>query len=179
MSLWRDSISNRLRTGPRLETRCKPTPLVTCCQSKLTVQPHTCQCTQCRKTCGSLIYNFHSVVSSELTFLSKTTYAEYESTPGFYRTFCRNCGSPISWVDGGTTDIIELAVGAFDEKYLVGEREGEEEPIGGFGIALANPEGDCFHVRNEIKGVTDEVGKRGTRFWKGTEGGPMPRETSQ
>ncbi|RDL42140.1 Uncharacterized protein BP5553_02119 [Venustampulla echinocandica] len=135
--------------------------------------PHTCQCTQCRKNCGSLIYNFHSVTSTELTWLSKATYAEYNSSPGCYRAFCKTCGSTLSWSNHSDNDEIELAVGTFDEEYLVGGRDEEDQPKGTYGVALANLAGDHFYVRNDIKGVTDWISKEGTRFWTGSEGGPV------
>ncbi|KAJ7272983.1 Mss4-like protein [Mycena rebaudengoi] len=132
--------------------------------------PHTCQCTQCRKNCGSIIYHFHTVKNSELTWLSKATYAEYNSSPGCYRAFCQKCGSSLGWTDGDTE--IELAVGSFDEEFLVGERDGDGMGLGAYGVALANPEGDHFYVKNEIKGVTDEVSAKGTRFRTVTKDGP-------
>lgn len=70
--------------------------------------------------------------------------------------------------------IVELAVGTFDEEFLVGVRDTEEgEPRGGYGMALANPEGDHFFVSNQIPGVTDKVSVSGTKFWKNTQDGPM------
>lgn len=64
-------------------------------------------------------------------------------------------------------------MGTFDEKYLLGGRDSEDKPTGAYAIALANPEGDHHHLRNEIKGITDEVSLAGTRYWKGSKEGPM------
>jgi hypothetical protein len=76
----------------------------------------------------------------------------------------------LGWTDGDTE--IELAVGSFDEEFLVGERDGDGMGLGAYGVALANPEGDHFYVKNEIKGVTDEVSAKGTRFRTVTKDGP-------
>lgn len=105
--------------------------------------------------------------------MAQTTYAEYNSSPGCYRSFCKNCGSPIAWTDHGENTDIEVAVGTIDEEFLVGKRDGEDKPQGAFAAALATLEGDHFHVRNEIPGITDVISSAGTRFWKGTKEGPM------
>ncbi|KAJ6620319.1 Mss4-like protein [Mycena sp. CBHHK59/15] len=138
--------------------------------------PHTCQCTQCRKNSGCLIYSFHTVKLSELTWHSRSTYSEYNSSPRACRAFCKNCGSPLGWIDRENATEIELAVGCFDEEFLIGGRDGEDRSLGASGLALANPEGDHFHVRNEIKGVTDEISVKGTRFWKGSKEGPISKD---
>ncbi|CAG8977915.1 hypothetical protein HYALB_00001794 [Hymenoscyphus albidus] len=134
--------------------------------------PHTCQCTQCRKNSGSLIYTFHTAHAKELTWLSQSTYQEYNSSPGCYRAFCNNCGSSLGWTDqkkGANTDW-ELAVGTFDEEFLLGKRDEEGVLRGGYGVALANFGGPHFWVQNEIPGVTGGICKGGTRFWEGSKG---------
>ncbi|PMD48999.1 hypothetical protein L207DRAFT_627631 [Hyaloscypha variabilis F] len=137
--------------------------------------PHTCQCTQCRKNCGSLVFNMHTVTASEITWNSQSTYAEYNSSPGCYRSFCNKCGSPLAWTNHAVNTDIELAVGTIDEQFLLGERDAEDKPLGAHGIALADPDADHFYVRNEIAGVTDKLTSSGTRFWKGSKKGPMAK----
>ncbi|KAJ7491167.1 Mss4-like protein [Mycena latifolia] len=124
--------------------------------------PRTCQCTQCRKMSGSLVLNFHS-----------STYTEYESSATCRRAFCRNCGSSIAWMDREVDAEIELTTGCFDEEFLVGERDARDRPLGAYGVALANPQGCHFYLRNEIEGVTDGESAKGTRFWEGSKGGAM------
>jgi len=137
--------------------------------------PHTCQCTQCRKNCGSLVYNLHTITASEIYWTSQSTYAEYNSSPGCYRSFCKKCGSSLAWTNHGVNTDIELAVGTIDEQFLLGDRDDKDKPLGAYGITLANPDGDHFHVRNEIPGVTDGIVSSGTRFWKGSKEGPMAK----
>jgi hypothetical protein len=109
-----------------------------------------------------------------LTWTSKSTYAEYSSSPGCYRAFCKVCGSTLGWIDNKANTDVELGVGTFDEEFLIGERDSKGKPIGGaYGLALANPEGDHYYVENEIRGVTDGISISGTRFWKGSANGPM------
>ncbi|KAF7353730.1 Mss4-like protein [Mycena venus] len=133
--------------------------------------PRTCQCTQCRKMCGSLVLNLHEVQISELTWLNKITYAEYNSSAQNFRAFCKNCGSSIAWIDRSVSKEIELAVGAFDEEFLVGARDDEDRPLGAYGVALANPKGNQYYIRNEIQGVTDtDLSHKGARFLEGEQG---------
>lgn len=127
---------------------------------------------------GSLILNFHSVQTREVTWLSKTTYAEYNSSAEYFRAFCKNCGSSIAWIDRSNDKDIELAVGTFDEEFLVGARDGEDRPLGAYGVALANPKGNHYYIRNEIQGVTDTDSHRGTRFWKASQSGAMDENKS-
>jgi hypothetical protein len=121
------------------------------------------------------VYNFHTFTAAEVTWLSQSTYAEYNSSPGCYRAFCKNCGSPISWTDHGANSDIELAVGTIDEEFLVGKRNANGKAIGAFALVLANPECDHFHIRNEIPGVTEEVSAKGTKFMEGSAGGPIAK----
>jgi hypothetical protein len=81
----------------------------------------------------------------------------------------------LAWTDRGVNTDIELAVGTIDEKFLVGDRDAEDKPLGAHGLALANPEAEHFYIRNEIPGVTDKIASSGTRFWKGTKEGPMAK----
>ncbi|KAK7006742.1 Mss4-like protein [Favolaschia claudopus] len=135
--------------------------------------PGTCQCTQCRKMSGSLIFNLHAVPISAVTWLSKTTYAEYNSSAQCFRAFCKTCGSSITWMDRSIGKEIELAIGTFDEEFLVGARDAEDKPLGAYGIALANPKGNHHFIRNEIQGVTDTDSRKGTRFWTVSKDGAM------
>ena len=137
-------------------------------------KPSTCQCTQCRKNSGALVYYLHAVQASELTWLSKSTLGEYQSSAGCLRGFCNNCGSPLFWRKDQKDAEVELAVGTFDEEYLLGGRDSEDKPTGAYAIALANPDGHHSHLRNEIKGITDHVAVSGTKYWKtSSEGPPM------
>lgn len=118
----------------------------------------------------------HTVSASEITWLSKETYAEYNSSPGCYRSFCKNCGSPLGWTDHGASLDFEFSLGTVDEEFLIGKRDADGKPTGGFALALANPEAEHFYISNEIPGVTDEVSAKGTRFWEGSSEGPMKKD---
>ncbi|KAJ7700246.1 hypothetical protein B0H14DRAFT_3034301 [Mycena olivaceomarginata] len=118
-----------------------------------------------RKMCGGLIYNLHIIQNSEITWLSKATYAEYNSSAQNFRAFCKNCGSSIGWMDRSVGKEIELAVGTIDEEFLVGARDREDKPWA--------PTAHHYYIRNEIQGVTDTVSRQGTRFWRASKEGAM------
>jgi hypothetical protein len=123
--------------------------------------------------CGGLIYNLHIIQNSEITWLSKATYAEYNSSAQNFRAFCKNCGSSIGWMDRSVGKEIGLAVGTIDEEFLVGARDREDKPLGAYGVALANPKSHHYYIRNEIQGVTDTVSRQGTGFWRASKEGAM------
>jgi len=129
--------------------------------------PITCQCTQCRKTTGTLIYHFFAIHPSSLTYLSDSTLTSYSASPGCHRLFCSKCGSSIAWKDERIDDSIELAAGCIDEEFLIGKRGEDGVARGGLGEVLAGLGGVHNYVENEIPGVTDFVtAGRGTRYAK-------------
>ncbi|KAI2781443.1 Mss4-like protein [Daldinia loculata] len=106
----------------------------------------SCQCTQCRRNTGALIFIAHTAPLSGFTFLTSTeTLKKFYATPGIQRAFCTNCGSFLYWRDESLEDVA-LAVGCVDPEYL-----------SKFGFALANSSGHNVWCQNEIKGVTDHI----------------------
>lgn len=180
LSMWWYQIQDRLCRWSWLEDSCKYlcTPYATTFISHIS-QPHTCQCTQCRKNCGTLVYHFHTATSEELTWVSKSTYAEYQATPGCIRAFCNKCGSNLGWWGEKVDPELEIAVGTIDEEYLLGGRDADDKATGAFGLVLANPEGHHFHQRNHVDGISEENKLRGVQFWRETKQGPMSGEKKQ
>ncbi|PTB69593.1 hypothetical protein BBK36DRAFT_1138017 [Trichoderma citrinoviride] len=129
-------------------------------------QSSTCQCTMCRKWTSSLIAQFIIVLPSQIepAFGSHETFAEYESSPGRYRGFCKRCGTSLVWrsTDDGST--VDVFLGTVDEKWLVHEDGGK------VGQALARPNGTQFWMENAVPGVTDLV-KGGKEFPREGEDG--------
>ncbi|KAI0847621.1 Mss4-like protein [Daldinia vernicosa] len=110
----------------------------------------SCQCTQCRRNTGALIFIAHTAPLSGFTFLTSTeTLKKFYATPGIQRAFCTNCGSFLYWRDESREDV-EIAVGCVDPEYL-----------SEFGFALANSSGHNVWCQNEIKGVTDHILNKG------------------
>lgn len=55
-----------------------------------------CHCSDCRRQCGSVVATFISVRKSEFHF-SKGTTKTFESSVGVKRSFCGNCGTPMTY----------------------------------------------------------------------------------
>ena len=79
-----------------------------------------CYCRMCRKASGGPLATnapiaraaFHLSAGRELL-------AEYESTPGEKRAFCRSCGSPIYSHRVGKPELVRIRVGTIDEPLNV------------------------------------------------------------
>ncbi|KAI3320809.1 glutathione-dependent formaldehyde-activating enzyme [Xylariaceae sp. AK1471] len=112
----------------------------------------SCQCTQCRRSTGSLFFASHTIPQDSLTFSASSTLKNFIATPGFQRGICTNCGSFLYWREESHQEI-EIAIGCIDPEWLVGE-EGKSD---GFGFALANMAGPNVWCQNEIPGVTDKM----------------------
>jgi hypothetical protein len=60
------------------------------------IAPSHCHCSICRKLTGSAFATYARVNSEHFRFVSgESLMADYESTPGSHRKFCRVCGSPV------------------------------------------------------------------------------------
>lgn len=74
-----------------------------------------CHCTSCRKASGSthaadapvLAVDFKLLTGSELI-------REYESSPGKFRAFCSNCGSPLYAYLASNRRLIDIRLGTLD-----------------------------------------------------------------
>ena len=51
--------------------------------------------------------------------ITQGTPKEYQSSTKVIRTFCENCGSPISYTHEDYSDKVEMPVGAFDDLELL------------------------------------------------------------
>ncbi|KAK6201799.1 hypothetical protein LQW54_009378 [Pestalotiopsis sp. IQ-011] len=125
----------------------------------------SCQCTQCRKGAGALIWHCHTIPVESLTYATETTtLKDFRATKDIKRGFCTNCGSFLYFWEEGS-DKIFISVGCVDQEYLVG---GE----GGYGFALASTSGDNVFCENEIPGVTAGwVGRTGKRWARNVRDG--------
>ncbi|UKZ74290.1 hypothetical protein TrVFT333_001952 [Trichoderma virens FT-333] len=109
----------------------------------------TCQCEQCRKNTGSLIFRSHKLSKSAVEFTAKSTLKLYSATPHCERGFCSDCGSFLFW-QRDNRDYTCLTVGCFDEPVLAK-----------YGPLLTMAKRHLFCGR-EVPGVTDHLA--GARF---------------
>jgi hypothetical protein len=73
-----------------------------------------CHCESCRRQTSSPVAVFVMVKASALRFADSMP-KEYNSSPGVWRSFCPNCGSPIGYRSDRRPDIVDLFVGTHDD----------------------------------------------------------------
>ncbi|HMK86191.1 MAG TPA: GFA family protein [Steroidobacteraceae bacterium] len=77
-----------------------------------------CHCSRCRKANGSAFLAAAQVKASEFKVVAgEAALGNFESSPGVYRVFCRNCGSPIISRRPGPPEVIRVRIGTLDS-YL-------------------------------------------------------------
>jgi hypothetical protein len=54
-----------------------------------------CYCDQCKRANGGAFNVAVIVARNQVSFQSRKTISEFESSPGKFRAFCRTCASPI------------------------------------------------------------------------------------
>lgn len=83
-----------------------------------------CHCVSCRKASGSghaanapvQRKNFHLVSGADVL-------REFESSPGMFRAFCTNCGSPIYAFRAQQPEILGIRLGSLDTPFTKHARE--------------------------------------------------------
>lgn len=74
-----------------------------------------CYCTECRRANGTAFSANVAVPRAHYTLLSGAEFInEYESSPGNFRAFCSNCGSPVHGKKGGQPDYIRIRLGTLE-----------------------------------------------------------------
>ena len=77
-----------------------------------------CHCTSCRKASGSA-HGANAGIDRSSVALSDPDgwLSEYESSPGKFRAFCSNCGSPLYAYLAKTRDLIRIRLGTLDTPF--------------------------------------------------------------
>lgn len=74
-----------------------------------------CHCKRCQKANGTAFQAAAPVDTDKFHLLSgENDITHYESSPGVYRTFCRQCGSPLYSHRDATPEFIRLRLGTLD-----------------------------------------------------------------
>jgi hypothetical protein len=97
-----------------------------------------CHCSMCRKLHGSLFATFYNVESVDFT--SGTDFIEtYESSPGFIRTFCNCCGSPLP----------EKAPNSH-EYYVPAGLLNEDPAVRADKHIFVESKAECYHITDDL-----------------------------
>ncbi|CAM1502147.1 Fc.00g041310.m01.CDS01 [Cosmosporella sp. VM-42] len=111
----------------------------------------TCQCSQCRRSTGSLYFQQHTFPYKTVTWTSGSTLKNYYATPGIARGFCSDCGCFLYW-RRESGENASMAVGCFDKEVL--KQWGE----------LFCKAGEHLWCDDEIPGATDHLKGKKWRF---------------
>jgi hypothetical protein len=77
-----------------------------------------CHCTSCRKASGSAHAANAPISRTNFRLLGRgDTLREFESSPGKFRAFCSNCGSPIYAYLSVTPDALRIRLGCLDTPF--------------------------------------------------------------
>lgn len=78
-----------------------------------------CHCTSCRKASGSAHAANAPIDRASFHLLQGDSFVrEFESSPGKYRAFCSNCGSPLYAYLAATPDVLRIRLGTLDTPFL-------------------------------------------------------------
>ncbi|PAV27143.1 aldehyde-activating protein [Tamilnaduibacter salinus] len=77
-----------------------------------------CHCSQCRRASGSAFMATCPVQSAYFSYQrGESLVREFASSPGKYRAFCSECGSPLYSRTDAIPGILRLRVGALDHPF--------------------------------------------------------------
>jgi hypothetical protein len=77
-----------------------------------------CWCRMCQKQHGAAFGPYANVASGALHIVQgEDAITHYASSPGVDRTFCKVCGSNLTWQMDGHRDSIGVTLGTFDTPY--------------------------------------------------------------
>lgn len=120
----------------------------------------TCQCTQCRKTSGSMLAHALAIPPAQLEWapVAKSTMKEYQSSPTVKRSFCGECGATLTYSNTvSRLPRVIVFAGSLDEGVVTRCPE------------LVTEAEAHFFCGNAIEGVTDRL--RGGVRWLEMHGG--------
>lgn len=77
-----------------------------------------CHCGTCRRLSAAPAVAWFSVDKRGLRWVHGAP-KNFESSPGVLRTFCGNCGTPLTYSKAATADVIDVSNCSLDEPGLV------------------------------------------------------------
>lgn len=77
----------------------------------------TCQCRSCRRASGAALVPWLHLDTAQLTFLAGAP-VEFQSSPAVTRTFCGQCGTPLTYRRSDYGPTIDVTTCTLDEPDL-------------------------------------------------------------
>ncbi|WP_037307585.1 GFA family protein [Ruegeria halocynthiae] len=77
----------------------------------------TCHCDSCRRQCAAPMTAYFGVRDGQWRWLGETP-KTFNSSPGVERSFCPNCGTPISFRSQSMSDVLHLYVATLDDPEM-------------------------------------------------------------
>ena len=75
-----------------------------------------CHCAMCRKAHGAAFATYGRVERGDFAFMSGANdIASYQSSSGVIRTFCKQCGSNLQFINDKWPSTFSLALGTLDD----------------------------------------------------------------
>jgi hypothetical protein len=79
--------------------------------------PTLCHCESCRRACGAHAVGWLTVTTGNLSFTGDSP-REYASSPGVLRTFCGQCGTPLTYSNARRAAEIDITLCTLDQPEL-------------------------------------------------------------
>jgi predicted GNAT family N-acyltransferase len=92
-----------------------------------------CRCTSCRRVSGALRVAWTTVGAAALHWTTRAP-VERESSPGVFRAFCGDCGTPLTWRRADAPEEVDVTSVSFDGDALpeqpLREIWADDDPVG-------------------------------------------------
>lgn len=75
-----------------------------------------CHCQTCRKASAAPSVGWVTFNRTSFEFVSGNP-SVYQSSAGVFRTFCSFCGTPLTYANDQTPDILDITTGSLDEPH--------------------------------------------------------------
>jgi hypothetical protein len=102
---------NQILTG-----RCLCGAIQYCC-GPLLYAPVLCHCESCRRAVGAHAVGWLTVATGNLSFTGSTPH-EYGSSPGVLRSFCGQCGTPLTYRNVRRPAEVDITLCTLDQPDL-------------------------------------------------------------